>query len=171
MSLIKISRIAILAALAVVLRLTFGAFPNIKPITAIFLICAVFYGFWESFLIMSLTMLITSFFMGFGVWVFWQILAYALILLLWTFLFHPMTKAIKFAKLNIVAIQALIAGLLAIIYGLAIDSYSALLYGAPIWPMLLSGIYFNLAHAWSTTLFYPLILSLFRRFIPYEKII
>lgn len=169
MPLKKISRVAILSALAIVLRMVFAALPNIQPITAIFLVCAVFYGFWESFLIMFATMLVTSFLLGFGPWVLGQIISFGSILFLWKFLFYPMTRSLRFGKINEVLIQALFAGLMGIVYGLVIDTYSALLFSAPLLAYVLAGMSFNMMHAVSTVFFYPIILSIFRRVVSNEK--
>lgn len=169
MSLKKISRIAVLSALAIVLRYAFGAFPNVKPITAIFLVATIFYGLWEGMLIMMVTMLVTSFVLGFGPWVFGQLLAYSLILFLWKCLCYPLLKIFEDGKVSQMIFQSVLAGVMAMLYGLIIDSYSALIFGSAIWPMLISGFYFNVAHALSTIAFYPFIFSIFRRFATNEK--
>lgn len=171
MPLQKISRVAILSALAIVLRIAFAGLPNIQPITAIFLVCAVFYGFWESFLIMSVTMLVTSFLLGFGPWVLGQIIGFGSILFLWKFIGYPLTKSLRLGSINQIILQAVLAGLLSVIYGIVIDTYSALLFAAPLLAYILAGMTFNLMHAVSTVLFYPIILSIFRRLLSNEKTI
>lgn len=165
----QISRIAILSALCVVLRYAFAALPNVQPITAIFLISALVFSLSESILIMAVTMLVSSFLLGFGPWVFWQIFSFAVILLVWKYLLYPLTRALKFAKINEIVLQSLFAGLLGIVYGVVIDSCYAFLYGMPWWTYVLTGASFNLAHALSTILFYPLILPIMRRFT-HEKV-
>ena len=165
----QISRIAILSALAIVLRLAFAALPNIQPITAIFLVCAVFYGFWESFLIMTVTMLITSFLLGFGPWVLGQLISFGLVICLWKFCLYPMTKLFRFGNINGLGLQSVLAGLMGIVYGILIDTYSALLFSTPILAYIIAGMTFNLAHAISTLFFYPIILSIFRRLSSHEK--
>ncbi|MGT2924805.1 ECF transporter S component [Streptococcus caviae] len=169
MPLKKISRIAILSALAIVLRIAFAGLPNIQPITAIFLVCAVFYGLWESVLIMSVTMLVTSFLLGFGPWVLGQIISFASILFLWKFICYPLTKSLPLGRIKEMILQAVLAGLMSILYGIIVDAYSALLFAAPLFAYILAGMTFNLMHAVSTMLFYPLIVSIFRRFVFNEK--
>lgn len=127
LSLQKISRIAILSALCVALRYAFSSLPNIQPITAIFLITAIVYGLSDSILIMSLTMLVSSFLLMFGPWVIWQIFSFTVILVIWKYLLYPLTKFLKFAKINEIVWQSLFAGLLGIVYGLVIDSCYAFL--------------------------------------------
>lgn len=163
-SLQHLTRIAILSALCVVLRYTFASLPNVQPITAIFLISSVSLGLADSISIMAITMLVSSFLMGFGPWVFWQILSFALILCLWKWLLYPLTKVLKFGKINEVVPQALLAGMMGIVYGVVIDSFYAFIYSMPWWTYVLAGVSFNLAHALSTILFYPLILPILRRF-------
>ena len=169
MPLKKISRIAILSALAIVLRIAFAGLPNIQPITAIFLVSAVFYGLWESVLIMSVTMLVTSFLLGFGPWVLGQIISFGCILFLWKFICYPLTKFLPLSRLNKMILQAVLAGLMSIIYGIIVDAYSALLFAAPLFAYILAGMTFNLMHAVSTVLFYPIIVSIFRRLLSDEK--
>ena len=168
MTLKKISRIAVFSALCIALRLAFGLFPNIKPITAIFLSYTLFYGLGEGLLVMVMTMLITSSVLGFGPWVLGQFISYAAALCFWFFLYHPALRRIKAAGKKQL-LESLGAGLVALIYGIMIDTYSAVLFGSPVWPMLISGLYFNLAHCLSTVLFYPLITTIFRRFTTYEE--
>ncbi|MGT2895290.1 ECF transporter S component [Streptococcus entericus] len=158
----RLAQIALLSALSVALRYAFGAFPNIKPITAIFLVLSITLVLADSLMVMALTMVVTSFIFGFGPWVLWQLLAYGVVLFLWKMLCYPLTKSLKSATIRGVA-QSVLAGLMGILYGLVIDSVSALFYQMPIWAYLLNGISFNLAHAISTALFYPIIVTIFAR--------
>ena len=66
-------------------------------------------------------------------------------------------------------IQPVLAGLMGIVYGILIDTYSALLFSTPILAYIIAGMTFNLAHAISTLFFYPIILSIFRRLLSHEK--
>lgn len=164
----RLTRIALFSALSVALRYAFGALPNIQPITAIFLVTATSLGLVDSLLIMSLTMLITSFLFGFGIWVFWQLAAYTIVLIFWKMLCYPLTSLLKSATIKLL-VSALLAGLMGILYGLVIDSLSALFYQMPIWAYVLNGMVFNLAHAGSTALFYPPIHTIFARFEPKKE--
>ena len=83
MSARRMSQIAILAALCIALRLVFAPFPNVKPVTAFFLVSLLYLDFWDSFLIMMLTMLGSSLIFGFSLVVAWQIFGFGVILLLW----------------------------------------------------------------------------------------
>ena len=83
----RLTRLAILTALACVLRLTFGAFPNVKPITALFFVLILAYSLADAIVVSSLTMLVTGFLMGFSVIILGQIISYALILSFGAFIF------------------------------------------------------------------------------------
>lgn len=162
----QLTRIAIFSALALVLRLSFSHLPNIQPVTTLFLVFAVFFGFYESVLVMSLTMLISSFVLGFGPWVFWQLATFMLIIFLWTFLIYPLSQKVTNYQMPFISV---LAGLCAVLYGIFIDSCFAYLYSMPWWSYVLAGAPFNLVHGLSTLLFYPIIFAIFRR-LSHEKI-
>jgi hypothetical protein len=168
MSTRRLARIALLTALSVALRYAFGAFPNIKPLTAIFLLTSTSLGLVDSLLVMSLTLTVTALLFGFGPWVAFQVLSYAVVLIFWKKLCTPLTKRLKSDKIRLV-MQSCLAGLMGIIYGLVIDSLTAQLYSMPIWTYVLAGMSFNLAHAISTALFYPLLDPIFARFWAVKK--
>lgn len=161
----KMSQIAVLAALCIVLRMAFGAFPNIKPVTAFFLVSLLYFDFWDSFLIMTLTMVGSSLIFGFSVVVLWQVLSFGLIMLVWRYIFLPVTNKMKSAIL----FQSILAGFLAFSYGFCISVPLAFQFGANLFVYWMNGIFFDLLHAISTTLFYPLIYQIFRRFYHDEK--
>lgn len=161
----RLTRIALMAALCVALRYAFGAFPNVKPITAIFLVLTISWGLLDAWLVMALTMTVTALVLGFGPWVAWQLAAYTVVLGLWKFLAYPLTSLSQSAIIKQIS-QASLAGFMGIIYGLVIDSLSAILYSMPIWAYVLNGLGFNLAHALSTAIFYPIITTIFARLGP-----
>ena len=156
----RISRIAVLAALAITLRFAFGSFPNIKPITAIFLVSMGYFSLVDSLLIMALTMVGSGILLGFGVIVLWQIVSFATIMLAWWAVCRPLFE--KYATSLLV--QAVAAGLLVFVYGLVISFLSASQYGTNPLVYWLNGLIFDCLHALSTTLFYPIIYHIFRRF-------
>lgn len=161
MSLKQITRISILAALAFVLRLTFSHLPNIQPVTAMFLALAILSSYYEAILVMSVCMLTSSFLLGFGPWVFWQITTFSFIIFLWHYVLYPLSK--KMGK-KAMLFQCLFTALLALIYGIIIDSFFTIIYQMPWWSYILAGMPFNLMHALSTLLFYPIFIIIFRRF-------
>lgn len=167
MPLRKITLIAILTSLSIVLRYAFGLFPNIKPITALFLVVCLQVGLLESILLACLTMLVTGFLMGFGPWVFWQMGTYTFVLLVWKYVIGPLSRllAMKWQ----LWVQTVCVGLMGMLYGFVISIFSAIFYGSVFWPYWLNGLSYDALHALSTALFYPIILSIFRR-LYHEKI-
>lgn len=163
MSIKRLSRIALLSGLCLVLRQVFAGLPNIQPLTAIFIVLVTAWGVLDSLLVMSLTMLISSFLLGFGIWVVFQLITYSLLLMVW----YCLTRLLQGVKLSIVVVS-LGAASLGLAYGFIIDSISAWFYQMPWWTYVLAGLPFNLAHALSTLLFYPVMKSIFRR-ISYER--
>lgn len=151
----KLTRMAIFIALSLVMRQLFSFWGNVQPITALFMVLVVNFGLLEGILVMALSMLLSSFLLGFGIWVPFQIISFSLILLLW----HQLFPLIKKWPL----IQAVLAGSLSFLYGIVIDSFLTIIYGMPWWTYVVAGITFNLAHAYATVLFYPLINLIFRR--------
>ncbi|KXT77124.1 Substrate-specific component CbrT of putative cobalamin ECF transporter [Streptococcus sp. DD10] len=158
----KITQLTFLVSLSVVLRYLFGPFPNIKPITALFLVIGLQLGLGEAILVANLVMLITGFLLGFGPWILWQMGTYTLVLLFWRVLVCPFTSL--FSNSTRIGFQAVLAGLMGMLYGFIISIFSALFYGSSFLPYWLNGLMFDCLHAVSTIMFYPVILSIFRRF-------
>ena len=68
--------VAALAALAVVGRLAFAAFPNVKPTTDIVLLAGYALGGAPGFMVGAITPLVSNVFMGHGPWTPWQMAAW-----------------------------------------------------------------------------------------------
>lgn len=160
MSVNSLARLAVLSALCTVLRLGFSGLPNVQPITAIFMLSVTVFGLAEALLLMAVTMFVTSFFLGFGPWVLWQIVSFSVCLGLFR-LSYPLIRRLPLSPLYQDVLESLVTALLAIVYGIGIDLWWALLYGMPIWAYVLNGASFNLAHAAATLFFYPLLKPFF----------
>lgn len=156
----SLTRVALLAALCIVLRQMFSYWGNVQPITAIFLAITVTFSLAEGLSVMVLTMFLTSFLLGFGIWVPFQLISFGLILILWRQFFRIVKKSL--------VMQTIIVGCLAFLYGVLIDSFLAMFYGTAWWSYVAAGAVFNINHAWSTSLFYPLTIKIFRRIL-HEK--
>ncbi|WP_105209777.1 ECF transporter S component [Streptococcus suis] len=156
----RLSRIVLLVALAIVLRLAFGAFPNIKPLTAIFLVALSYMGLMDAWLVMALTMVVSGLLFGFGPVVLWQVLSFGLVQLLWWGLVRPFLHKEHFA----IWLQSLLAAVLVYVYGFVISILSAWQFGLAPFIFWLNGLFFDSLHAVSTFLFYPIIYHIFRRF-------
>lgn len=149
----QLTRIAILTALASVLRLVFGAFPNIKPITALFFVILLAYGLGEAICVSSLTMLVTGFLMGFSIIILGQMISYAVILSL---------GYVMFKRLHHLGLRTGAVFLLTMCYGVMISLFAAQIFGSAFWPFWLGGLSFDLAHAVSTAIFFPILLTIFK---------
>ena len=153
----RLVRLAMLTALACALRLSLANFPNVKPITALFFVLILFGGLADSLVVMSLTMLATGLLLGFSPIIIGQILVYGLLLILFYFL-TKLSKNLGFLTV--------LTGLAALIYGALLDLFSGFLFGFGAGGFLaywLAGLPFDLAHALSTVLFFPLMILIFGR--------
>lgn len=141
-------------------RIVFGAFPNIKPVTAIFLVSLSHFTLFEGWILMGLTMIGSGLLFGFGVVVLWQVLSFGLVQLIWWILIRPQILKERIP----LWLQSLVAGCFVFIYGMSISLLTAIQFG--IHPIIywLNGIVFDCLHMISTVLFYPIIHHIFRRF-------
>lgn len=156
----RVARVSLLAALAVALRFSFVAFPNVKPITAIFLVAVFYMGLLDAVLVMALTMVVTGIFLGFGPVVLWQIASFAAVMVLWSGLI-PFRRV---QRLSGLFLEASLAAILVMVYGFLISLFSSVQFGFSLFPYWVNGLVFDGLHAVSTFLFYPIIYSIFRRF-------
>ncbi|VGQ22656.1 integral membrane protein [Streptococcus pyogenes] len=161
------SRIAIMSSLCVVLRMVFISLPNVQPVTAFLLSYLLYFGLAEAVLVMMLCLFLSAFLLGFGPWVFWQVTCFVLVLLLWRFVLYPLSQ--QFPKYQL-GCQAFLVALCGLLYGVLIDTCFAYLYSMPWWSYVLAGMPFNIAHALSTLIFFPVVMMLFRRLIGEQKI-
>nr|HER7090576.1 ECF transporter S component [Streptococcus pyogenes] len=161
------SRITIMSALCVVLRMVFSSLPNVQPVTAFLLSYLLYFGLAEAVLVMMLCLFLSAFLLGFGPWVFWQVTCFVLVLLLWRFVLYPLSQ--QFPKYQL-GCQAFLVALCGLLYGVLIDTCFAYLYSMPWWSYVLAGMPFNIAHALSTLVFFPVVMMLFRRLIGEQKI-
>lgn len=149
----RLTRIALLAALCIALRYVFYALPNVQPITAIFFVATLTLGLIDGFLVMAITMVLTGILFGFGPWVFNQILTYSVLLAFWSLIGHHLS----------LVWQILLTTILSFLYGVIMDYSYGLIYNSGL-IYVINGLSFDGLHAISTFFFYPIIMSIFRRF-------
>ena len=77
----EIAFLSLLTAACVVGRLMFQFIPNVQPMTALLIMIALHFGFSRGVIVTVLSLLITNFYLGMGVWTFSQITGFSLILL------------------------------------------------------------------------------------------
>lgn len=157
----QITRIAIFSALAFAIRIVFSQLPNVQPVSALFFVLIIVFGYFEGILIMMITMLISSFLLGFGPWVFWQMTAFTIVLSLWYYLAYPLTKKVKRHQL---LIQSIIVCLGALLYGILMDLFFSYIYSMPWLSYVLSGLPYSINHGIASLIAYPLFVTILRRF-------
>lgn len=74
----EIALLAILSALAALVRLPFAAIPSVQPTTFLVIISGFVFGPGAGFMVGALAALISDFFLGMGPWVPWQMVAWGL---------------------------------------------------------------------------------------------
>ena len=76
---VKLVIIAVLIALSVLSRIAFAAIPSFKPVTAMVIITAIYFGSEAGFMTGALTAVISNFYFGQGPWTPFQMLTWGLI--------------------------------------------------------------------------------------------
>ncbi|WP_159561753.1 ECF transporter S component [Streptococcus halichoeri] len=161
MSLKQLTRLTICSVFVVVLQLVFSHLPHIQPLTALFMVYAAYFGFYETELLMALGLFFSSFLLGFGPWLAWQLLSFTIVIGLW---YGGLVYFLgKGRKRHTLLRQLLWAGFCAVFYGLILDACLAYVYGIPVWSYLLRGFSFNIAHAVVTMVCYLVCLMVLRK--------
>ena len=166
----EIAYLALLVAASVVGRTLFQPLPNVQPMTAIFLLVALYLGCVRGLIVALLSLLITNFYMGMGIWTIAQAVSYTVVILMRSGLRHvPIVKR----SLILQVIFSILAGFL---YGFVVSLLSVYLLGLPsFWGYYLQGISFDTLHAVGNGCFYgllaPIYRRLFHRYYPAKKLI
>ncbi len=156
-----LTRIALLTALVSVGRLSFSFLPNVQPMTVLLLCITLYFGWKEGILVALLSVILTNLFLGMGPWTIAQIGAYVVLILLSSLL----ENAHDDVSIPLLQVYAAFLG---IVYGLVISLIQAPLLGWNIFiPYYLSGLTFDLLHAFGNLVFFPLLypicMRLFKR--------
>ncbi|MGM0168821.1 hypothetical protein IGI39_004576 [Enterococcus sp. AZ135] len=147
-------------ALCVVSRTSFQFIVNVQPVTAILLIITIYWGVYQGMIVGLLSILITNFYMGMGVWTIAQIATYFLIILL-----TGMLKRIPAFKRSIL-IQAVYAGITGLLFGLFISAVQAPFLGISAFlPYYLAGVPVDVMHAFGNVVFYLLLTPVLRKLL------
>ena len=149
-----------LVALCVVSRTFFQAIVNVQPVTAILLIITIYWGVYQGLLVSILSILITNFYMGMGVWTIAQIATYFLII----FLTGLLKQVPKFKKSLV--IQAIYAGISGLLFGFFISAVQAPFLGISAFlPYYLAGIPVDVMHAAGNIAFYLLLTPILKKLL------
>ena len=110
----KLTRLASLCAICVVTRISLNIIPNVQILSDIILILAIDDRLSESLVVNVVTMVVTSFYLGFGYWVLFQVMDFGILAGLNCLVFNKF----KLKKTDIS--KALALGLSGFLYGLFI---------------------------------------------------
>lgn len=103
---------------------------------------------------MILTMTISGIYLGMSIIVLFQIISFALILSLWRLIY----KFLPNLFLKLVGV-----GFLTLLYGFIISFLTTRMFTINFWAYYLNGFWFDVNHAASTIIFYPLVYKIFER--------
>lgn len=156
----ELSLLAMFVALCVVSRTFFQFIVNVQPVTAILLIITIYWGTYQGLLVSLLSILITNFYMGMGVWTIAQIATYFLIMMLTGLL----RKVPKFKQS--ILIQAIYAGITGLLFGFLISAIQAPFLGISAFlPYYLAGIPVDAMHAAGNVVFYILLAPVLKKLL------
>lgn len=155
-----LTRTALLTALVAVGRLSFSLIPNIQPMTVLLVCITLYYGWKDGILVALLSVILSNLFLGMGPWTIAQIGGYV-VLILFSSLLEESHESVP-----IILLQVYVA-FLGIVYGFVVSLIQAPLFGWSIFiPYYLSGLTFDLLHAFGNFAFlpllYPLCMKVFR---------
>lgn len=146
-----LTRTSLLTALVSVGRLSFSFLPNVQPMTVLLVCISLYFGWKNGLMVSILSVLVTNMMLGMGPWTFAQMSSYAVLILLTALI----EDSYEFIPMPILQIYA---GFLGILYGLVISIVQAPFFGWNIFiPYYLSGIGYDLLHAFGNVVFMPLL--------------
>ena len=156
----ELSLLSMMVALCVVSRTFFQFIVNVQPVTAILLIITIYWGSYQGLIVSILSILITNFYMGMGVWTIAQVATYFLLILLTSLL-----KRVPKFKASIL-LQAIYAGITGLLFGFFISLIQAPFLGISAFlPYYLAGIPVDLRHAVGNIVFYLLLTPVMKRLL------
>lgn len=156
----ELSLLSMMIALCVVSRSIFQFIVNVQPVTAILLIITIYWGIYQGLLVSILSILITNFYMGMGVWTIAQIATYFLLIVLTGLL----TNLSIFR--NSIVLQTAYAGITGLLFGLFISAIQAPFFGISAFlPYYLAGIPMDIMHAVGNIIFYILLTPILKKLL------
>ena len=154
----EIAFLSLLTAACVVGRLMFQFIPNVQPMTTLLIMIALHFGFSRGVIVTVLSLLITNFYLGMGIWTFSQIIGFSLILL-----FACLLNSVPFFN-RFIWIQAIYSLLAGYLYGFVLAVIDTQIYGLTnFWAYYLAGLSFDTLHGLGNFGFYILLAPVFQR--------
>jgi len=146
----KMIVVAVMTALSVVGRIVFTPIPGFKPVTAIVVITAMYFGCEAGFMTGSLSALISNFYFGQGPWTPLQMFVWGFIGFLAGLLAAPLRRS-----RIILAVYAVFAG---VVYSLLMDVWTVLWWDGAFnevryWAAVISSLSFTAVYAVSNVVF------------------
>ena len=161
-----VSLVAALVAFAVIGRILFAPFPNVKPTTDIVILAGFVLGFAPGWIVGALAALVSNFYFMQGPWTPWQMVAWGACGLIGALL-----ARISRGELGRLPFALCCAGA-GLVYGLIINLGSAINVGGPdlmnsFWIQLTTSLPFDVAHAVGNFAFFmlagPLLVAMLKR--------
>lgn len=161
----ELAFLALVTAACVVGRLLFQFIPNIQPMTAIFILLAIFLGASRGITVSILSLVITNIYLGMGVWTITQIVGFSTIIILAAGLnIFPVFRKSLILQVS----YSFIAGFL---YGFILALIDTKIYGiSNFWIYYLGGLSFDFLHAIGNVGFYLILAPIFKRLFTQYKI-
>lgn len=155
---LKLTVLANLSALSIIGRIALSSIGGFQPVTFIIILTALFIDLKSAFLIAIVSTIITNLFLGWGVWVFYQIFTWCVIALL------TMLIARFKEKIVVVSIWGFISGF---VYGFFISLWSYHFFGAKAGFLVywIAGLRHDFSHAMGNLIFCWALYPIFRYFI------
>ena len=154
----NLTLMALLTAFCVVGRLLTTWIPNVQPITATLLLVTLYMGSIPAMIISSLSILITNFYLGMGIWTIAQILSFWCLIFLVAIL-KTITQLDRYFSFQLVI--CFVSGML---YGFLISVMLAPFFGVTnFWAYYVTGMSFDVMHAFGTVFFYAILKQPFLR--------
>ena len=166
----KITLIALLSAFCVIGRLGLLSLPNVQPITVVVIWITLELGLLYGVAIGSISILISNLLVGMGPWTLYQMVSFALVCACALLLRPLWRKRQQFPRLSWILFP-IFAGLMGYLYGFIISLFwvfsmpglNFLIYYA-------NGILFDTYHALGNIAFWILLIPIFERLNPFEKL-
>lgn len=154
----EIAMLALSTAAAVVGRLVFQFIPNIQPMTDILLLLSIYQGLKPGLIVSTLAVVITSLYLGTGLWTISQLISFTILVIIAFFL-----SKIPIFKRSVI-LQMIFAFAAGFLYGFIISIFESKFYGIQSFlPYYLAGVSFDTMHAVGNAGFYILLYPFFSR--------
>lgn len=148
----EITTLSLLTALCVVGRLMSSFIPNVQPVTAIILLIAIYSSISSAFIVSTLSMLITNFYLGMGIWTIAQIATYLILITIVAVINYFFSLQTK------VSLQILVCIVMSMGYGFLVSLMLAPFWGVKaFWPYYFMGLSFDVMHSIGTVIFFLLL--------------